>query len=37
MKAAALARIAAAQEKRLALVVVTRLVDGAQCVVDPES
>jgi xanthine dehydrogenase accessory factor len=37
MKAAALARIAAAQEKRLALVVVTRLVDGAQCVVDPAS
>ena len=36
MKAAALARIAAAQEKRLALVV-TRLVDGAQCVVDPAS
>jgi xanthine dehydrogenase accessory factor len=35
MKAAALARIAAAQEKRLALVVVTRLADGAQCVVDP--
>ena len=34
MKAAALARIAAAQDKRLALVVVTRLADGAQCVVD---
>jgi xanthine dehydrogenase accessory factor len=37
MKAAALARIAAAQEKRLALVVVTRLADGAQCVVDAAS
>ena len=37
MKAAALARITAAQEKRLALVVVTRLADGAQCVVDAAS
>jgi xanthine dehydrogenase accessory factor len=37
MKAAALARIAAAQEKRLALAVVTRLADGAQCVVDAAS
>ncbi len=34
MKAATLARIAEAQAKRQALVVVTRLVDGAQCLVD---
>jgi xanthine dehydrogenase accessory factor len=37
MKAATLSRIAAAHEKRLALVVVTRLGDGAQCVVDAAS
>ncbi|MCX7150320.1 MAG: XdhC family protein [Rhodocyclales bacterium] len=34
MKAATLARIAQAQQKREALVVVTRLADGAQCVFD---
>jgi xanthine dehydrogenase accessory factor len=34
MKAATLARIAAAQAGRQALVVVTRLADGAQCLVD---
>lgn len=37
MKAAALARIAAAKETRHALVVVTRLADGAQCLVDAAS
>ena len=37
MKAAALARIAAAQDKRLALVVVTRLADGAQHFAAPET
>ncbi len=37
MKAAALARIAAARQQRLALVVVTRLADGAQCLVDAAS
>jgi xanthine dehydrogenase accessory factor len=34
MKAATLARIARAQQQREALLVVTRLADGAQCVVD---
>jgi xanthine dehydrogenase accessory factor len=34
MKAATLARIARAQQQREALVVVTRLADGVQCVVD---
>lgn len=34
MKAAVLARLAAAQKARAALLVVTRLADGAQCVVD---
>jgi xanthine dehydrogenase accessory factor len=34
MKPATLSRIVAAQERRLALVVVTRLADGVQCVVD---
>ena len=34
MKAATLARIARAQEQREALVVVTRLTDGVQCVID---
>lgn len=34
MKAATLARIAQAQQQREALVVVTRLADGVQCVVD---
>ena len=34
MKAATLARIAEAQQTRQALVVVTRLADGAQCLVD---
>jgi xanthine dehydrogenase accessory factor len=34
MKAATLARIAWAQQQRAALVVVTRLADGVQCVVD---
>ena len=34
MKAATLARIAVAQRQRQALVVVTRLADGAQCLVD---
>ena len=34
MKAVTLARIARAQQQREALVVVTRLADGAQCVVD---
>jgi xanthine dehydrogenase accessory factor len=36
MKAATLARIARAQQRRQALVVVTRLDDGAQCVFDAE-
>ncbi len=36
MKAATLARIAAAQADRQALVVVTRLADGAQCLVDAD-
>ena len=36
MKAATLARIAAAQADRQALAVVTRLADGAQCLVDAE-
>jgi xanthine dehydrogenase accessory factor len=34
MKAATLARIAEAQQRRQALVVVTRLADGVQCIVD---
>jgi xanthine dehydrogenase accessory factor len=34
MKAAALARLAAAQKERQALMVVTRFADGAQCLVD---
>lgn len=37
MKAATLARLAAAQAGRKALVVVTRLADGAQCLVDAAS
>jgi xanthine dehydrogenase accessory factor len=37
MKREALARIAQAQSARRALVVVTRLADGAQCLVDAES
>lgn len=36
MKAATLARIAEAQQTRQALVVVTRLADGAQCLVDAD-
>jgi len=34
MRAATLARIVAAQRQREALAVVTRLADGAQCLVD---
>jgi xanthine dehydrogenase accessory factor len=37
MKRAALARIAEAQSRRRALVMVTRLTDGAQCMVDAET